>query len=98
MPTSFEPNELDARRRKQDAKEAAERAAEHERRAIEAQENSTYAAVVAHLQQTGRSFDVAELAAELDNQEHETIRHALERGIKAGTLTESYGRYGAVQH
>ena|ERR1700733_15776645 len=97
MPTPPDPSQLDARRRAQDAREAADREAECRRHEQEAQANAVHAAVVEHLKRTGAEFTAAELAAELCS-DPDAVLKALERGVKEGTVMESRGRYRASQH
>lgn len=95
MAEPLDPSELDRRRRERDKKEAAEATAQREREAVEATDNGLLNGIVQRLKETGTSCLPDELAAELNDSDPEAVRRALERAVKAGTVTESHGRYSA---
>ena len=96
MATPLDPKQLTRRAREQQAREAAEEKAQLDRRVVEAGDYTLMGAVVERLTRSGESFDCASLASQLDS-EPDAARRALHLALKAGTVTESNGRYRAAQ-
>ena len=95
MATPLDPKQPARRAREQRAREAAEEKAHLDRR-VEAGDCTLMGVVVERLTRSGESFDCASLASQLDS-EPDVVRRALDLAVKAGTVTESNGRYRAAQ-
>jgi hypothetical protein len=94
--TPLDPKQLARRAREQRAREAAEEKAQLDRRVVEAGDYTLMGVVVERLTRSGESFDCASPASQLDS-EPDAVRRALDLAVKAGTVTESNGRYRAAQ-
>ena len=96
LATPLDPKQLARRAREQQVREAAEEKAQLDRRVVEAGDYTLMGVVVERLTRSGESFDCASLASQL-NSEPDAVRRALDLAVKAGTVTESNGRYRAAQ-